>query len=310
MQEWQKKHILGIKDFSRQELEVVFSLANSFKEISEREVKKVPALRGKTIVNLFFENSTRTRTSFELAAKRLSADVINFSSSGSSLAKGETIIDTIKNLEAYHPDIMIIRIGMGASLDSFIKYTQASIISAGDGRNEHPTQALLDMFTVREARGNLENLKVLIVGDIAHSRVARSNIFGFQKFSSQITVCGPSTLIPYKFEEIGVKVSHDLDKEITEADIVMMLRVQKERQDFSFFPSLREYADKFALTPQRLKKAKKECLIMHPGPVNWDIEISSSLKEKVHPLILKQAENGLAVRMAVLYLVGTKKRKI
>ena len=310
MEEWQKKHILGIKDFSRQELEVVFSLASSFKEISEREVKKVPALRGKTIVNLFFESSTRTRTSFELAAKRLSADVINFSSSGSSLAKGETIIDTIKNLEAYHPDIMIIRIGMGAALNSFIKYTRASIISAGDGRNEHPTQALLDMFTVREARGSLENLKVLIVGDITHSRVARSNIFGFQKFSSQITVCGPSTLIPYKFEEIGVKVSHDLDKEIAEADIIMMLRVQKERQDFSFFPSSREYVDKFALTSQRLKRAKKDCLVMHPGPVNWDIEISSSLKEKVHPLILKQAENGLAVRMAVLYLVGTKKRKI
>ncbi|MFH1519852.1 MAG: aspartate carbamoyltransferase catalytic subunit [Candidatus Omnitrophota bacterium] len=310
MEEWQKKHILGIKDFSRQELEVVFALANSFKEISQREVKKVPALRGKTIVNLFFENSTRTRTSFELAAKRLSADVVNFSSSSSSLTKGETIIDTIKNLEAYHPDIMIIRIGLGASLPSLASYTQASIINAGDGRNEHPTQALLDMFTVQEARGSLEKLKVLIVGDIAHSRVARSNIFGFQKFSSSVTVCGPSTLIPFEFQKLGVKVSYDLDQEIKEADVIIMLRIQKERQDFSFFPSLREYVNRFALTPERLKKAKKSCLIMHPGPVNWGIEISSNLKEQVHPLILKQAENGLAVRMAVLYLVGTRKRQI
>ena len=310
MKEWQKKHILGIKDFSREELEVVFSLANSFKEISEREVKKVPALRGKTIVNFFFENSTRTRISFELAAKRLSADVVNFSSSGSSLTKGETIVDSIKNLEAYHPDIMIIRIGLGVALASFTKYTQASIINAGDGGNEHPTQALLDMFTIQEVRGSLEGLKVLIVGDIAHSRVARSNIFGFQKFSSQITVCGPSTLIPYEFEKMGVKVSNDLDQEIASADIIMMLRIQKERQGASFFPSLREYVDRFALTPKRLKMAKTNCLVMHPGPVNWDIEISSSLKERIHPLILKQAENGLAVRMAVLYLVGTKKRKI
>lgn len=310
MEEWQKKHILAIKDFSRQELEVVFSLANSFKEISQREVKKVPALRGKTIVNLFFENSTRTRTSFELAAKRLSADVVNFSSSSSSLTNGETIIDTIKNLEAYHPDIMIIRIGLGASLASLTSYTQASIINAGDGRNEHPTQAFLDMFTVQETRGSLENLKVLIVGDIAHSRVARSNIFGFQKFSSSVTVCGPSTLIPFEFQKLWVKVSHDLDKEIKEADVIMMLRIQKERQGSSFFPSLREYVDRFALTPERFKKAKKNCLIMHPGPVNWGIEISSGLKAQVHPLILKQAENGLAVRMAVLYLVGTRKRQI
>ena len=310
MEEWQKKHILGIKDFSRQEVETVLSLAESFKEISEREVKKVPALRGKTIVNLFFEHSTRTRTSFELAAKRLSADVVNFSSFASSLIKGETIIDTIKNLEAYHPDIMIMRIGVGVCLHSFTKYTKASLISAGDGRNEHPTQALLDMFTIKEVKGTLENLNVLIVGDIAHSRVARSNIFGFQKFSSKITVCGPTTLIPYEFEKLGVKVSNDLDKEIPSADIIMMLRIQKERQGTTFFPTVREYVDRFGLTPERLKKAKKDCLVMHPGPVNWDVEISSSLKERLHPLILKQTENGLAIRMAVLYLVGTKKRKI
>ena len=310
MEEWQKKHILGIKNFSRLELETILSLADSFKEISKREVKKVPALRGKTIVNLFFEHSTRTRTSFELAAKRLSADVVNLTSSTSSLTKGETIVDTIKNLESYHPDIMIMRIGVGVCLESFTKYTQASIVNAGDGCNEHPTQALLDMFTVKKSKGTLENLNVLVVGDIAHSRVARSNIFGFQKFSSKVTVCGPTTLIPYEFEKLGVKVSNDLDKEIPSADVIMMLRIQKERQGITFFSTMREYVKRFGLTPARLKKAKKDCLVMHPGPVNWDIEISSSLKERVHPLILKQAENGLAIRMAVLYLVGTKKRKI
>ena len=310
MEEWQKKHILDIKNFSRLELETILSLADSFKEISKREVKKVPALRGKTIVNLFFEHSTRTRTSFELAAKRLSADVVNLASSTSSLTKGETIVDTIKNLESYHPDIMIMRIGVGVCLESFTKYTQASIVNAGDGCNEHPTQALLDMFTVKKSKGTLENLNVLVVGDIAHSRVARSNIFGFQKFSSKVTVCGPTTLIPYEFEKLGVKVSNDLDREIPSADVIMMLRIQKERQGITFFSTMRDYVERFGLTPVRLKKAKKDCLVMHPGPVNWDIEISSSLKERVHPLILKQAENGLAIRMAVLYLVGTKKRKI
>ncbi len=310
MKEWQKKHILGIKDLNKEELETVFTLANSFKEISERDVKKVPALRGKTIINLFFENSTRTRTSFELAAKRLSADVVNFSSSNSSLTKGETIIDTIKTLEAYHPNIMIVRLNASACLQSFINYTQASIINAGDGRNEHPTQALLDMFTVKEAKGSLENLNVLIVGDIGNSRVARSNIFGFQRYSSKITVCGPPTLIPYEFNEMGVSVSYNLDDVIGQADVIIMLRIQSERQDDLFLPSLREYTDKFSLTPERLKKVKKDCLIMHPGPVNWDVEISSAIKNKIHPLILKQAENGLAVRMAVLYLIGTKKREI
>lgn len=310
VEEWQQKHILGVKDLSRQELETIFALAASFKEISQREVKKVPALRGKTIVNLFFEHSTRTRISFELAAKRLSADVVNFSSSASSLAKGETLIDTVKNLESYHPDIMIVRIGASAALPLLTRYTQASLINAGDGRNEHPTQAFLDMFTVKETRGSLDNLKVLIVGDILNSRVARSNIFGFQKFSAQITVCAPPTLIPYQFEQLGVKTTYNLDEAIEDADVIIMLRIQKERQSSSFFPTQREYVDKFSLGPRRLDKLKKNCLIMHPGPVNWDVEISSALKERVHPLILRQAENGLAVRMAVLYLVGTKKRQI
>lgn len=310
MQEWDKKHILGIKDLNKKEIEAVFNLATSFKEISQREVKKVPALRGKTVLNIFFENSTRTRTSFELAAKRLSGDVINFSVSTSSVTKDETIIDTIKNLETYHPDIMIIRIASSTSLHTLTKYTQASIINAGDGRNEHPTQALLDMFTVKEVRKSIDNLNVLIVGDIMHSRVARSNIFGFKSFGCKVTVCGPSTLIPYEFEKMGVKVSYNFDEAIVDADVIIMLRIQRERQESSFFPTLREYLDRFALTPERMKRAKKDCQIMHPGPVNWDIEISSSLKEKVHPLILKQAENGLAVRMAVLYLVGTRKREL
>jgi len=308
MKNWQKKHILGIKDLSRQALEAVFSLTSSFKEISQRDVKKVPALRGKTIVNLFFENSTRTRISFELAAKRLSADVVNFSASTSSLVKGETVIDTIKNLEAYHPDIMVIRIGSSVCLELFTKYTKASIINAGDGANEHPTQALLDMFTVQEVKGSLGNLNVLITGDIARSRVARSNIFGFQKFSSKITVCGPAALIPYEFEKMGVEVSYNFDEALADADVIIMLRIQKERQDVSFFPSLREYVEKFSLTPQRYKKLKKGCLVLHPGPVNWNVEISSEIKEEVHPLILKQVENGLAVRMAALYLAGGAKK--
>lgn len=309
MNTWQKKHILGTKELTREEIEIIFALASSFKELSERDVKKAPALRGKTVVNLFFESSTRTKTSFELAAKRLSADVLNFSSSMSSLQKGETIIDTIKNIEAYHPDILIIRVGYSNCLPMLCRWTQASIVNAGDGCHEHPTQALLDMFTVREIKKSLEGLHVLIVGDISHSRVARSNIYGFQKFSSKISVCGPPTLIPYKFQEMGVEVFYDLDAALKDVDVVIMLRIQKERQESSFFPSLREYVDRFSLTSERVAKLKKECLVLHPGPVNWDVEISSQLKEKVHPLILTQVENGLAVRMAVLYLIGSQKRE-
>lgn len=306
MEGWTQKHIIAIKDLTREEIEVIFSLANSFKEIPQRKVKKTPALRGKTVVNLFFENSTRTRISFELAAKRLSADVLNFSSSSSSLNKGESIIDTIKNLEAYRPDILIIRSELSASLEVLSRYTKASIVNAGDGKNEHPTQALLDIFTAREIKKDLKGLNVLIVGDIAHSRVARSDIFGFQKFGSHLRVCGPATLIPWEFKDLGVEVFYDLDQAIEDVDIVIMLRIQQERQGVSFFPSTRDYVQKFSLTGQRLKKAKKDCIVMHPGPINWDIEINSSLKTDLHPLILKQVENGLAIRMAVLYLVGSR----
>lgn len=307
---WPHAHLMGIKNLDKQDLETIFSLASAFKEISQRDVKKVPALRGKTIVNLFFENSTRTRTSFELAAKRLSADVVNFSSSASSLAKGETIVDTIKNLEAYHPDIMVVRIASSAALETLSRFTKASIVNAGDGRNEHPTQALLDMFTVNEVRGSLEKLNVVIVGDISHSRVARSNIFGFKKYGAHVTLCAPPTLIPYQFEQLGVEISDDFDAVLPKADVVIMLRMQRERQESVFVPSLRDYSQRFALTPQRIDKAKKNVLVLHPGPINWDVEICSSLKEKLHPLILKQTENGLAIRMAVLYLVGTKRNEL
>lgn len=309
MAKWKHKHILGIKDLEKGDIETVLSLADSFKEISQRQVKKVPALRGKTIVNLFFENSTRTRTSFELAAKRLSGDVVNFSASASSLSKGETVVDTIKTLEAYHPDIFIVRIASSASLGMLSRHTAASIINAGDGKNEHPTQALLDMFTVKELKGSLEGLKILIVGDIYHSRVARSNIFGFAKFSSGVTVCAPPTLVPYDFGKMA-EVSYDFDEAIKDADVIIMLRVQKERQRSSFFPSTREYVEKFSLTPRRMARAKKGCLVLHPGPINWDLEISSALKADLHPAILRQAENGLAIRMAALYLVGTRKREL
>jgi aspartate carbamoyltransferase catalytic subunit len=309
MEGWDKKHLMGIEELDRREIELIFGLADNFKEISQREVKKVPALRGRTVVNLFFENSTRTRTSFELAAKRLSADVLNFSSNASSLAKGESFVDTIKNLESYHPDILVIRIGSSASLPALSRYTQASIVNAGDGKHEHPTQALLDMFTVKEVAGRLEGLTVLIVGDILHSRVARSNIFGFKKFSCRVKVCGPATLIPYKCEQLGVEVYYDLQEAMKDADVIIMLRIQRERQDLSFFPTIREYVERFSLTPQRLKNAKKDCIILHPGPINWDVEINSALKDKLHPLILRQVENGLAVRMASLYLVGAQRKQ-
>lgn len=305
---WNKNNLLGIKDLTRQEIEAVLGQTRSFKEVSLREVKKVPALRGRTVLNLFFENSTRTRTSFELAAKRLSADVINFSSAHSSLTKGESVVDTIKTLDCYHPDIMVIRSAYSASSYSFTRYTNAGIINAGDGANEHPTQALLDMFTVEEVKGTLENLNVLIVGDISHSRVARSNIFGFQKFSSPVTVCGPRVFMPYEVEKLGVSVRYNFEQAIEAADVIIMLRIQSERSDVSYSFSQREYIEKYSLTEARLAKAKKDCVVLHPGPVNWDIEISSALKHKLHPLILKQVENGMAVRMAVLYLVGVRGR--
>lgn len=300
---WDRRHLLGLKDLSRQDIELILDNAESFREVSDRDVKKVPALRGKTVVNLFFEDSTRTRMSFELAAKRLSADVINFTAKTSSLNKGETTLDTLKTIEAYSTDIFVVRHCNSTAPLYLSRNTGASVINAGDGQNEHPTQALLDMFTVRNKLGTLEGLKVTIMGDIAHSRVARSNVWGFSRFGSDVTVCGPATLIPKYFESMPCRVSYDTEEALKGADVVIMLRIQRERQEDVYFPSNEEYIKYFALNREKLPLLKKNALIMHPGPVNWDVEIDSSIKEKVFPLILEQVSNGLAVRMAVLYLL-------
>jgi aspartate carbamoyltransferase catalytic subunit len=304
---WDRRHLLGLKDLGREDIELILDNARSFREVSSRDVKKVPALRGKTVVNLFFENSTRTRMSFELAAKRLSADVINFAASTSSLTKGETMLDTLKTIEAYSTDIFVIRHSHSTAPLYLSQHTQSSIINAGDGQNEHPTQALLDMFTVREKLGTLEGLKVVIMGDITHSRVARSNIWGFSKFGSEVTVCGPVTLVPKFFAEMPCKVSYNTEEALKDADVVIMLRIQRERQQDVYFPSQEEYNRYFALTKESARFLKKNALVLHPGPVNWDAEIDSSLKERVFPLILEQVTNGLAVRMSVLYLLGGNK---
>ncbi len=304
---WDKSHLLGLKDLSREDIEIILNSARSFKEVSKRQIKKVPALRGKTVVNLFFESSTRTRTSFEIAAKRLSADLVNFSSNISSLNKGETFLDTLKNLEAYSVDMFIVRHAHSGAAKYLSENTSASVINAGDGQNEHPTQALLDMFTVQENLGQLSGLKVAIIGDIFHSRVARSNIWGFSKFNSDVWVCGPTTLIPKYFESLPVKITYDMKQALDGADVVIMLRIQNERQQSQFFPSLREYRQYFTLGEDKVKFLKNTALVLHPGPVNWDIDISSSLKSRMQPLILEQVTNGLAVRMAVIYILMEKR---
>ena len=300
---WDRRHLLGLKDMEREDIELILDNARSFKEVSDRDVKKVPALRGRTVVNLFFENSTRTRMSFELAAKRLSADVINFAASTSSLNKGETMLDTLKTIESYSTDIFIVRHSHSTAALYLSRNTGSSVVNAGDGQNEHPTQALLDMFTVRERRGTLEGLKVAILGDIAHSRVARSNIWGFSKFGARVHVCGPATLIPPCFDHMPCTVTYDLNEALTDVDVVIMLRIQRERQREMFFPSTQEYIKYFSLNRESIKLLKPDALVMHPGPVNWDVEIDSAVKERVFPLILEQVNNGLAVRMAVLYLL-------
>ncbi|MCA9405384.1 MAG: aspartate carbamoyltransferase catalytic subunit [Candidatus Omnitrophica bacterium] len=303
MSVWTKKHLLDLKDLSREEIEMVLDTAKSFKEVSARNVKKVPALRGKTIVSLFFENSTRTRASFELAAKRLSADTINLTASASSLSKGETIVDTARNIEAMNVDLIIVRHGSSGVPDILAKHLNASIVNAGDGCRAHPTQALLDMYTIRERLGKIAGLKVAIVGDILHSRVARSNIWGLTKLGAEVTVCGPSTLMPIGIEKMGVKVSYDIDEVIKDCDVLMLLRLQLERQHEKFLPSLREYAKEFGVNAKRLAKAKKNILIMHPGPTNRGVELSAEVADGEHSVILEQVTNGIAVRMAVLYLL-------
>jgi aspartate carbamoyltransferase catalytic subunit len=309
MTEWTKHHLLDLESLSREEIEMILETAKSFKQVSARDVKKVPALRGRTIVTLFFEPSTRTRVSFELAAKRLSADTLNIAAGSSSLSKGETIVDTARNLEALNVDCFITRHGTAGIPHVLARELTSSIINAGDGCREHPTQALLDMFTMKEKFGRIQGLKVAIIGDILHSRVARSNIWGLNRMGAEVTVCGPSTLIPRGIEHMGVKVAHRFDDVLTDSDVLMFLRIQKERQQDQFLPSIREYARLYGLTSTKLARAKSGVVIMHPGPTNRGVELSAEVADGSSSLILDQVTNGLAVRMAVLYLVlGTGSR--
>jgi aspartate carbamoyltransferase catalytic subunit len=301
---WNRKDLLGIRELSAEEITFVLDTANAFKEVGTRDVKKVPALRGKTLVNFFVEPSTRTRTSFELAATRLSADVVNISASASSLTKGETLKDTAKILEAYHADLIVLRHSSAGAPQFLADRVRSSIINAGDGAHEHPTQALLDLYTIRERRGSIAGLHVAIVGDILFSRVARSNIFALLKLGARVTLVGPSTLVPRAFEQLGVAVSHRIDDVLPQVDVVNLLRIQHERQRKEYFPGLGEYIRLFGLTKARAKLLKPDCLIMHPGPINRGVEIDSELADGVQSVILDQVTNGLAVRMAVLYLCG------
>ena len=299
-----RKDLLGIEELSPEEIQLILDTAASFKEISTRPIKKVPTLRGRTIVNLFFESSTRTRASFEIAEKRLSADSLNFSSSGSSLSKGESMLDTVRNLEAMAPDTLVMRHGASGAPHFIAKRTKASVVNAGDGMHEHPTQALLDAFTIRERKGKLKGLKVAIIGDLSHSRVFRSNMLLLKKMEAQVVVAGPPTLIPPGTERMGAKVARRVEEAVEGADVVMMLRVQLERMKGGFFPSTREYFNLFGLTAKRLELARPDVILMHPGPMNRGIEIDSAVADGPHSVILDQVSHGVAVRMAVLYLLA------
>jgi aspartate carbamoyltransferase catalytic subunit len=301
---WQRKDLLGIRELSADEITFILDTADAFKEVGTREIKKVPALRGKTLVNFFVEPSTRTRTSFEIAAIRLSADVISISATSSSLTKGETLKDTAKILEANHADIIVLRHPSSGAPQFLAERLNSSIINAGDGAHEHPTQALLDLYTIRERKRVVAGLHVVIIGDILFSRVARSNIFGLLKLGARVTLVGPSTLVPREFEKLGVTVSYDIDEVLPTADVVNLLRIQHERQRKEYFPGLGEYIRLFGLTKDRAKLLKPDCLIMHPGPINRGVEIDSELADGAQSVILDQVTNGLAIRMAVLYLCG------
>ncbi len=298
-----RKDLLGIEDLSCEELDTIISTAESFKEVSTRDIKKVPTLRGKTVINLFYEPSTRTRTSFEIAAKRMSADAVNISVSTSSVVKGETLKDTAKNLEAMNPDCIVIRHSCAGAPHLLARYLRCSVVNAGDGAHEHPTQALLDMLTVKEKKGTLKGLRIVIVGDIAHSRVARSNIIGFSRFGNEVRVVGPPTMIPPGIEELGCRVFTGMDDAIRDADVIMMLRIQLERQKAPLFPSVREYSRLYGLDTDRLSMAPRDVVILHPGPINRGVEISPEVADGPYSLILDQVTNGVAVRMAVFYLL-------
>jgi len=301
---WTKKDLLGLEYLTPEEIELILDTAESFKEVSSREIKKVPALRGKTAVNLFYEPSTRTRVSFEVAAKRLSADVINIASETSSVRKGETLIDTGKNIQALKADIIIIRHNCSGAANMLARALEISVVNAGDGWHEHPTQALLDIFTLKEKLGKIKGLNVAIVGDIAHSRVARSNIWGLTKLGAKVTLCAPGMLLPPGIDLTGAKTSSDLDEVLKSADAVNVLRMQFERDEDAAFPEQLDYFKKFGITEERLARAKKNILVMHPGPINRGIEISSGVADGKNSVILEQVTNGIAVRMAVLFLVS------
>lgn len=297
------KHILGLEELTAQDIAFIIKTAESFKEISQRPIKKVPTLRGKTVIHLFFEPSTRTRLSFEIAAKRMSADTFNISAATSSTKKGETLIDTAQNLTSMKPDIIVIRHASSGTPHLLAQHIKASVINAGDGTHEHPSQALLDLMTVKEAKGRIEGLKVAIIGDISHSRVAHSNIFGFSKLGAEVHVSGPATLIPPGIENMGAKVCRSVEEAVTDADVVMALRIQKERQFDPLLPSLREYATFFGINNTLMQKAKADAIIMHPGPINRGVELASEVADGPRSVIMDQVTNGVAVRMALLYLI-------
>ena len=304
---WKRKDLLGMQDLDAAEIIGVLDTASSMKEIAAREIKKVPTLRGKTVVNLFYESSTRTRTSFEIAGKWLSADVINFSASGSSADKGESLLDTARNIEAMSPDVVVVRHQAAGAPALLARHLRCGVVNAGDGAHEHPTQALLDLMTIREKKGHLEGLNVTIVGDITHSRVARSDIYGMRKMGITVTVAGPPTLIPAQCQELGVKVSHRLEEAIAHADVIVMLRLQHERMQGGFIPSLREYSRVWGLSLAKLDHCRPDVLIMHPGPVNRGVELAPEVADSAYSVILDQVSNGVAVRMAVLYMLAGSK---
>lgn len=299
-------HLIGIKDLTENDIQLIFKTADSFKEVINRPIKKVPSLRDITIANLFFENSTRTRLSFELAEKRLSADTVNFSAASSSVKKGETLIDTVNNILSMKVDMVVMRHPNPGAAKFLSENVNARIVNAGDGTHEHPTQALLDAYSIREKLGDVKGKKVVIVGDILHSRVALSNIYCLQKLGAEVMVCGPTTLIPKYIDQLGVKVEHNLRKALEWCDVANMLRIQLERQDIKYFPSLREYSMQFGLTKQMLDDLDKEIVVMHPGPINRGVEITSDVADSKQSIILQQVENGVAVRMAVIYLLASK----
>ena len=303
MEVFNHKDLLGIGQLSVKDIELILDTAESLKEISQREIKKVPTLRGKSVVNFFYEPSTRTRTSFEVAAKRLSADTVSLSSSGSSIVKGETLIDTAKNLQAMNPDLIVIRHSSTGAPHLLAREVKAGIINAGDGINEHPTQALLDLYTIREKKGRIGGLKIAIIGDIDHSRVARSGIIGLTKMGAEVTISGPPTMIPLHAGSLGVNVVYDPAEAVKDKDVVMVLRIQLERQSKILFPNTREYSACFGINKETLKKAKEDAIIMHPGPINRGVELSSDVADGPHSVILDQVANGVAVRMALLYLL-------